>query len=101
MPRIQFICLANSWKMGGRCVAGWRTDGRGWIRPVSAQVDGTLASLEYVYADGTDAALLDIVEVDVTAARPEPHQPENWVLAPRKWKLVQQLPRAVAMQYLS
>jgi hypothetical protein len=64
-------------------------------------VDGTLASLEYVYADGTDAALLDIVEVDVTAARPEPHQPENWVLAPRKWKLVQQLPRAVAMQYLS
>lgn len=27
MPVVEMVCLANSYKHGGRCVAGLRTDG--------------------------------------------------------------------------
>jgi putative nucleic acid modification protein with dual OB domain len=100
MPKVQFICLANSRKIGGRCVAGVRVDGRGWIRPVSGHPGGTLFS-EYRYVNGAEAALLDIVEADVIAAQPEAHQPENWLLAPGTWQLIERLPPGAAMQYLT
>lgn len=100
MPRVQFICLANSWKMKGRCVAGWRLDGHGWIRPVSSRPDGTLFA-EYLYGDGSEPALLDIVEVEVTAARPEVHQPENWVLGSARWRLVRRIGPASAARQLA
>lgn len=98
MPNVQFICLANSWKMGGRCVAG--VGAQGWIRPVSGISGGTLFT-EYRYANGAEAALLDIVEVEVVTPKPEPHQPENWLLGPAQWQLVQQVPPASALQYLA
>lgn len=92
---VSFVCLANSRKGGGRCVAGLRTDGGGWIRPVSQDPDGTLRRREYVLDDGSEAQLLDIIQVTVPAPRPEPHQPENWVLGARRWKLISRLhPRA-------
>ncbi len=100
MPNVQFICLANSWKMGGRCVAGVRVGCRGWIRPVSTRADGTLLS-ESRYANGAEAALLDIVEAEVVAPRPEPHQPENCLLGPGTWHLVEHLPPGAAMQHLA
>lgn len=52
MAKVQFICLANSWKMGGRCVAG--VGAQGWIRPVSGIPGGTLFT-EYRYANGAEA----------------------------------------------
>ncbi len=33
MPQFGIICLANSRKNGGHCVAGLRMDGGGWLRP--------------------------------------------------------------------
>jgi len=32
---IDFICLADSLKLNGHCVAGLRLDGRGSIRPAT------------------------------------------------------------------
>lgn len=96
MPKVQFICLANSRKMQGRCVAGLRTDGSGWFRPVSALADGTLSYSNCILDDGNEAALLDVVEVDVVRPRPEPHQPENWELAPATWHVVQRIAPANA-----
>jgi len=58
-------------------VAGLRTDGGGWIRPVSPTAEGTLSKEHYTLADGTEAGILDVIEVDVSKARPESHQPEN------------------------
>ena len=71
-------------------------DGTGWFRPVSTLTDGTLSQYDCVLHDGNEAALLDVVEVDVVHARPEPHQPENWELAPGTWHLVQRIAPASA-----
>jgi len=88
MPKVKFICLANSRKFGGRCVAGLQLGSIDWIRPVSSQADGTLSHGQYSLDDGTDASLLDVIEVEVTKPRPQVHQPENWELAPGRWHLV-------------
>jgi hypothetical protein len=101
MPSVQFMCLANSRKPGGRCVAGLRIDGTGWFRPVTNHPDGTVWATECILPDGTDTNLLDVVEVDVTRHRPEPHQPENWELAATPWRLVQRVPAASALQLLA
>ena len=95
-----FICLANSRKHGGRCVAGLRPDGGGWLRLVSRDRAGTLSNRHYTLKDGAEAGLLDLIEVETSAARPEPHHPENlvvgrqrgwivdWILGPPQLRLV-------------
>lgn len=88
MPHIEIICLANSIKHGGRCVAGLRTDGRGWLRPVSNKDDGALAYYHYRYADSTPALTLDVLRVGVVRPRPLPFQPENWLIDGKPWELV-------------
>lgn len=74
--------------IGGRCVAGIRLDGGGWIRPVSGSTGGELSPRQYRLADGSDAALLDVVRVYVQQPRPSSFQAENWLLAPKAWDLI-------------
>ena len=89
----QFIVLANSVKKGCgkfRCVAGLEVsdevDGDlildDWIRPVSSNVrdEGALTARHFTYADGTQAAPLDIVECQFNRAVGNEAQPENWLL---------------------
>lgn len=87
--RIRFICLANSRKMAGRCVAGLRLDRDEWVRPISEE--GALLRRHYVLDDGNEPALLDIIEVNVSEHRPKPYQPENWLLENKQWKLIKRL----------
>ncbi len=86
--RLQIICMANSRKLGGRCVAGLRLDGGGWIRPVAPTPEGTLYRSTCTLNGRTEVRPLDVIEVDVARPRPDPHQPENWVLTNRRWKLL-------------
>ncbi len=88
MPQVDIICLANSRKHGGRCVAGLRLDGAGWLRPVGTLPDGTLYPPNYTLGDGTEAALLDLIQVGVRAHRPAPHQSENWIIDGTTWTLL-------------
>ena len=81
----RIVCLANARKEGERCLAGKELlpDGRSgaWIRPISDQRDsGALVEHERVYVDRTEPALLDIVNIRVSSAKPESYQRENWVL---------------------
>ena len=89
---IEFICLANSVKEQGRCVAGLRRDNQGWFRPISEAPGGTLFRPTYVLDNGEQAALLDIIKVGVLTPRPEPHQPENWGLENKQWRFLGRLP---------
>ena len=89
MPIVELICLANSRKHSGRCVVGLRTDGQGWIRPISPYGDGALFPWHYTLDDGTEAQLLDIVRLEVESHQPKAHQPEDWLLAEKTpWQLL-------------
>jgi len=85
---IQFICLANSRKHGGKCVAGIRTDGKGWIRPVSGVGDGALTEAHVALPSYGPVRALDRVCAYFARPDPKPHQPENWLLAGGVWRLV-------------
>lgn len=101
MPDVDIVCLANSRKLSGRCVAGLRLDGGGWLRPVSGpEFSGTLSVVDYLLDDDSEAALLDILRISVIEAAPEPHQPENWLIAPSRWRLVERHALSAALPLL-
>jgi len=88
MPVFDILCLANSKKHGGRCVAGLRTDGEGWIRPVSFAREGTLYERHYTLDDGSEARVLDLLRIRFAIPRPEPHHPENRLITHARWQLL-------------
>jgi len=89
MPPVDFICLANSYKQMRRCVAGLRTDGSGWVRPVSSRPHGELDPHQYCYPDKSEPRVLDVIRVGLAGPRPLPHQPENWLIDDTLWRPVE------------
>lgn len=105
MPVVKrILCLANSKKMSGRCLAGREVLDTGagpWIRPVSARSTEEVSEDERQYQDGSDPRVLDIV--DVPLIRPQPHscQTENWLLDPDYyWSRVRQIGWAELQLYV-
>jgi hypothetical protein len=88
MPVFRLICFANSTKLGGRCVAGVRADGGGWIRPVSSLAKGELLSHQHTYAPGNEVRLMDLADIQVTEHRPLRYQKENWLISDQRWRLI-------------
>lgn len=85
----RIVCLANSRKLRGRCVAGVELSHLGWIRPVSAREHQEVSEYERQYRDGSDPRLLDIIDVPLLEHRPKDCQQENWLLDPEDyWKKV-------------
>jgi len=84
MPVVKrMVCLANSRKLSGRCIAGKEPPGglpSAWIRPVSARESHEVSEYERQYPDGSDPCLLDIMKVPLLEARPTGYQQENWLL---------------------
>ena len=80
----RIVCLANSRRPDGRCVAGKEllADGRpgGWVRPVSSKESGAVSLAEQRYSDRNLPQLLDVMEIRLLGAQPSYHQKENWVL---------------------
>ncbi len=72
----EFLCLANSRKHGGRCLAGYVGES-GWVRPVSDAGGG-----EFSKSAVSHIRLLDLVKIDIDQAEPLDSQPENVVFAP-------------------
>jgi len=74
------VCLANSRKLAGRCVAGKEWDGcnpGAWCRPVSARDRGELTAERWYYKTWRDPQLLDLIEVSLLGPRPSTFQTEN------------------------
>lgn len=87
----QIVCLANSKKLSGRCVAGVELVGEergGWIRPVST-IQGGPVPLPVSLVSGEDLQLLDIIEVTLLSHHPDACHVENWLYdATKPWKKV-------------
>ncbi|MGK7925738.1 MAG: hypothetical protein AB4290_10910 [Spirulina sp.] len=88
MPTFEIICLANSLKHGGRCIAGFKTDGSGWLRPVSPHANGTLYNEHYTLEGGREPELFNILKIDCDRLHSRPHQPENWVVSDGQWQFM-------------
>ena len=75
------VCLANSRKPGGRCVAGKLYDqGKfgAWLRPISDRDGEELSEQERQISKGIEPALLDILEFTISQHKPSGHQTENF-----------------------
>ena len=89
MPfRKTIVCLANSRKYQGRCVAGLEWDARkigGWIRPVTWLPRGVLINERFCgNAYGRDPRLLDVLDIEFLAPQPHAYQTENARIDPGK-----------------
>ncbi|MDA1053610.1 MAG: hypothetical protein O3C40_24445 [Planctomycetota bacterium] len=79
----RIVCLANSRKMSGRCVAGLEIDGEDfgeWIRPVSSRSTQEISLEERRFEDGSELDLLDIVDVPMLKPTPHAYQSENHLI---------------------
>ena len=84
---VEIICLANSRKRQGRCLAGLRTDGGGWVRLIGGGDGGALSAAEYRLPDGSEPKLLDVLQIGCAGTKPECHQPENQRIDRTRWQL--------------
>jgi hypothetical protein len=84
------VCLANSRKLAGRCVAGKEWDGcnlGAWCRPVSARDRGELTAERWYFKTWRDPRLLDLIEVGLLGPRPSNFQTENYLVdESTRWK---------------
>ncbi len=96
------VCLANSRKLTGRCVAGKEWDGQkpgAWYRPVSGRERGELTAERWYRKTWRDPQLLDLIEVTLLAPRPSGCQKENHLIDTSvRWRFVG---RVMARQLLA
>jgi hypothetical protein len=86
--------LANSVRKGCHCIAGremTERDGQWfwgpWIRPVSQQGEGEVTTRESTCSDGTQTAVLNVVEIALSARQECSYQPENYFIDPScRWR---------------
>ncbi len=81
----RFVCLANSRKLHGSCIAGKELVADrpgGWIRPIGTHEHEGVSIQEQEFQDGSVPALLDIIDISLVEARPREFQRENWLLDP-------------------
>lgn len=79
----RIVCLANSRKMSGRCIAGLEIEGDrigGWIRPVSGRPSEEIALSDRRFENGSEPELLDILEIPMLEPRPHSCQIENHLI---------------------
>ena len=101
----RIVCLANSNKPGGSCVAGKELLANGsvgeWIRPVSGRGSGAVSRHEQQYENGSAPQLLDVIDIPVLDAKPKDHQQENWLLDSRcRWTRIRKANSAELVQML-
>jgi hypothetical protein len=82
---MRIICLANSYKHNGRCIAGIDETGR-WVRPVSSNKKRAINEATRII-DGNEPQILDVLEIPLHAHGPvDGCQPENKLLEAGQWE---------------
>ncbi len=84
----EIVCLANSRKYSGRCIAGKEILGDQvgkWIRPVSSSETGELSTRETAYNNGNRPELLDVIAIPLMMHVPHSYQTENFIVDKGRW----------------
>ena len=81
----EIICLANSRKLGNRCIAGKDVKTHKWIRPVSSRDTGELRLFQIRYDNREIPKILDIIKIPFNQEKSEFCQPENELISMGKW----------------
>ena len=77
---MKLLVLANSYKLGNRCVAGIDLDTGKWVRPVSQSPGGAIPEHKTAVSKSgrfVPVLPLDVVEFEVGRSRATPHHPED------------------------
>jgi hypothetical protein len=86
---LDIVCLANSWKHGGRCVAGKIYSGARageWVRPVGPDAaNRQISFMQMSYGQNLYADVLDIVRISFDGQEANTFQRENLVISNRPW----------------
>lgn len=93
----KIIILANSWRPGGRCIAGINPTTGNWHRPVSKNNQD---AIPLYYAQNIN--LLDVAEIPFTGVRPNPttkYQTENEHVSSFNWSIVGKVSYNAAKKY--
>lgn len=96
----RILCLANSYKHDHRCVAGIHLGTKKWVRLVGRQVPGCLTLKETCYADGREAALLDVFETELGKKCGSNGHPEDVFTQGSQWRPVRRFDRPADAQFL-
>jgi Dual OB-containing domain len=97
----RLVCLANSKKRSGRCVAGYDQDDARWIRPIGETNEGTVPIAHTYLDNGEPLAVLDVFEIKLDEPRPDSVQPENYLYSQAPWVGVSRLDSDAACALLT
>lgn len=93
MPyQYDIVCLANSWKHGGRCIAGKVYSGPyagRWIRPVGRTAGQRQIQFpEMDYGQGQYTSVRDIIRIEFSGREQGTFQGENMIISGARWTKV-------------
>ncbi|AJQ96912.1 dual OB domain-containing protein [Gynuella sunshinyii] len=78
-----FICMANSRKLSGRCIAGKEFENNqvgNWVRPISARAEHEISENDRRYSDGSTAQVWDIIDAPFKNKSQHAAQEENYLI---------------------
>jgi hypothetical protein len=84
------VCLANSRRESGSCIAGREVRGEefgAWVRPVSPGASQEISEEDLCFEDLQVPKILDIITIQFARPQPEGHQQENHVIDNRYYWL--------------
>lgn len=100
MNMTRIVCLANSWKLNKRCVAGIELKSGRWVRPVSSLPHGEVP-VGRTYVAGREARMLDILDIPLSATGPDyGFERENRTILCGDWALAGTLDSDEILRYV-
>jgi hypothetical protein len=97
----RIVCLANSYKHDHRCVAGISLATKKWVRLVGRKIPGCLTLRETCYPDGREAALLDVIEVELGEECGSNCHPEDVYVTEKPWQPIRRFDEHRDAQFLA